>query len=141
MSTVGLNLIKVNTQLNPIGIVHSILKKPDDCPLQEYEDAPEATLELFHEFAKAAKDLRPGDRIIVFTWLHQADRSTLTTLPRNNPRAPLTGVFSTRSPDRPNPIGIHFTEVLAVNGNHIQVAELEVLDQTPVIDIKPDLNG
>lgn len=123
-----------------IGKVHSALKRLQDCPLLEHEDAPEATIEIFAEFSEAMKDIKPGAALILFTWLHQADRTILTTQPRNNPQAPLTGIFSTRSPDRPNPIGIHFVKVISIEKNYILVAGLEVLDQTPIVDIKPDLN-
>lgn len=86
------------------------------------------------------EDIKEGDEIILFTWLDKADRSVLKTRPRNNNHLPLTGVFSTRSPDRPNPIGIHFVKVTSrLTGNSFKVSNLEVLDETPLIDIKPDL--
>lgn len=123
-----------------IGKVHSELKNLKDCPLQENEKAPEALIEIFTEFKIAVEDIKPGEKLILFTWLHQADRTVLKTRPRNDPNAPLTGIFSTRSPDRPNPIGIHFVKVVSVlQGNKLLVSGLEVLDQTPIIDIKPDL--
>lgn len=130
----------MDTQLRPIGIVHSVLKKLEDCPLQESENAPEATLEIFTPFSDGISDIKEGDQLIVLTWLHEADRTILKTKPRNNPKALLCGVFSTRSPDRPNPIGMHIVTVLAaLNGNRFNVSNLEVLDQTPLIDIKPQL--
>lgn len=130
----------MDAQLRPIGMVHSILKKLEDCPLQERENAPEATLEIFTPFLEGISDVKNGDQLIVLTWLHKADRTILKTKPRNNPKALLCGVFSTRSPDRPNPIGMHVVTVLAVlNGNKFRVSHLEALDQTPVIDIKPPL--
>ena len=97
--------------ITSIGKVHSRLKSLEDCPLQEKENAPEATIEIFAEFKEGIKDIKSGSKLILFTWLHQADRTVLSTRPRNNPNAPITGVFSTRSPDRPNPIGIHFVTV------------------------------
>jgi tRNA-Thr(GGU) m(6)t(6)A37 methyltransferase TsaA len=128
------------TDLKFIGKISSRLKSLDDCPLQEAEDAPPATLEIDAGYAVAAKDLRAGDHIIIFTWLHKGDRSTLSTHPRNDITVPLTGVFSTRSPDRPNPVGIHFSTIVAIDSpTSIVVSNLEVLDGTPVIDIKPDL--
>jgi len=124
-----------------IGKVHSELRRLEDCPLQERENAPEATIEIFSEFHEAVKNVKPGDDLILLTWLHEADRSILTTRPRNNPRAAITGVFSTRSPDRPNPIGIHFVKIVsAMENNKFKVSGLEVLDGTPLIDIKPDLS-
>lgn len=129
-------------QLTFIGIIHSELKDLQHCPRQENENAPEASVEIFKDFAEGIKNIQEGDDIILFTWLHEADRSVLETRPRNNNRLPLTGVFSTRSPDRPNPIGIHFVKVRAVlSGTTIKVSALEVLDQTPLIDIKPDLKN
>jgi len=125
--------------INPIGIIHSELKRLEDCPKQENEGAPAATVEIYPAFAEAAKDIKPGDRIILLTWLHQSKRDTMVTRPRDNKNAKLTGVFSTRSPDRPNPIGLHISVVHSVKDNILKVAEIEVLDGTPVIDIKPYL--
>lgn len=127
-------------QLTIIGKVISSLKDLEDCPLQETENAPPARIRIFNEFAAAAKDIRVGDRLILITWLGLADRATLTTHPRNDPASPLTGVFSTRSPHRPNPIGMHTVEVTAlISGNEFEVSGLEVLDQTPLLDIKVSL--
>jgi tRNA-Thr(GGU) m(6)t(6)A37 methyltransferase TsaA len=127
-----------NKQIIFIGTVHSGLKKLEDCPRQEKENAPEATVEVFSEFTEAAESIKEGDEMILFTWLHEADRSVLKTRPRNNNNLPLTGVFSTRSPDRPNPIGIHIVTITAIiNSNQFKVSNLEVLDGTPLIDIKP----
>lgn len=126
--------------LQPIGVVHSELRNLASCPLQENEQAPRAIIEVWDQYAAAAGNIRAGQAIILLTWLDKADRSVLLTHPRNDLQAPLTGIFSTRSPDRPNPIGIHFVKVVSVmEGNRFEVAGLEALDQTPVIDIKPDL--
>jgi tRNA-Thr(GGU) m(6)t(6)A37 methyltransferase TsaA len=134
----SINATLVDTQLRPVGIIHSTLDKLEDCPRQENENAPGATLEIFSSFLEGIADVKPGDQLIVLTWLHKADRTTLKTKPRNNPTSPLCGVFSTRSPDRPNPIGIHVVKVLAVqNGNKLYISNLEVLNQTPLVDIKP----
>jgi len=123
-----------------IGTIHSELKRLEDCPLLENENAPEAIVEIFNEYTAAIQNIKPGAELILLTWLHEADRTVLVTKPRNNPNAPLTGVFSTRSPDRPNPIGIHFVKVVSVlPHNKFKVSRLEVLDQTPLLDIKPDL--
>lgn len=129
-----------NNQLLFIGTIHSQLKNLEDCPRQEQENAPPATIEVFGEFAEGLKDVQTGDQLILFTWLHKADRTILQTKPRNDDRLPLTGIFSTRSPDRPNPVGIHFVKVLEiVKNNKFTVSSLEVLDGTPLVDIKPDL--
>ncbi|RSC93494.1 tRNA (N6-threonylcarbamoyladenosine(37)-N6)-methyltransferase TrmO [Tenacibaculum singaporense] len=123
-----------------IGMVHSSLKSIEECPLQESENAPKATIEVFPEFQEATKDLKVGDQILLFTWLHKADREILSCKPRNDESAALTGIFSTRSPDRPNPIGIHSTKILSISNNGtIEVSRLEVIDNTPIIDIKPIL--
>jgi tRNA-Thr(GGU) m(6)t(6)A37 methyltransferase TsaA len=124
-----------------IGKIHSPLKKIEDCPLQESENAPEASLEIFSAFTEGVKDIVAGSELVVLTWLHRADRSVITCIPRRNYTSPKIGVFSTRSPDRPNPIGIHTVKVLSVSdGGLIKVSGLEVLDQTPLIDIKPVWN-
>jgi len=123
-----------------IGKIHSPLKTIEDCPLQESEDAPEATIEIYPEFLEGIKDINPGSDLLLFTWLHEADRTVTSCVTRRNYNSPKVGVFSTRSPDRPNPIGIHSVQVISVENNLIKVAALEVLDQTPLIDIKPDLN-
>jgi tRNA-Thr(GGU) m(6)t(6)A37 methyltransferase TsaA len=129
----------MDMKLKPIGIVHSQLVRLEDCPRQESENAPEATLEIFAPFVEGVADVKPGDKLIVFTWLHKADRTTLKTRPRNNSEAALCGVFSTRSPDRPNPIGMHVVNVLTLpSKNKLRVSNLEVIDQTPLIDIKID---
>ena len=122
--------------INFVGIIHSSLKSIDDCPLQEHEGAPSATVEIGPAFADAARDIKKGDKLLLLTWLDRGDRSTLLTHPRNNRENALKGVFSTRSPDRPNPIGIHVVEVVSVTGSMVSVSNLEVLDKTPVIDIK-----
>ena len=123
-----------------IGKIHSPLKKIEDCPLQENEEAPEATIEIYPEFLEGVKDMKPGARILLFTWLHEADRTVITCVTRRNYDAPKVGVFSTRSPDRPNPIGLHSAKILSIERNLIKVSALEVLDQTPLLDVKPDLN-
>ena len=126
--------------LTIIGKIHSELKRIEDCPLQENESAPEAVLEILPEFFEGIKDIQVGSKILLLTWLHQADRSIIKCVPRNNYDLPMVGVFSTRSPDRPNPIGIHSVEVLSIENNKLKISALEVLDQTPLIDIKPVLN-
>lgn len=126
-------------QVTYIGVVRSELKRLEDCPRQESENAPVATIEILPEFVTGIKDISAGDELLIFTWLHLSDRTVLTTHPRNDPAMPLTGIFSTRSPDRPTPLGLHVVKVLSVSGAVLEVSNLEVLDQTPVIDIKPVL--
>jgi tRNA-Thr(GGU) m(6)t(6)A37 methyltransferase TsaA len=120
-----------------IGKIHSELKNIEDCPRQENENAPGATITIFPEYMEGIRHLEVGSDILLLTWLHLADRSILKTKPRNNPKAQLTGIFSTRSPDRPNPIGLHIVKVISVDDETIKVSALEVLDETPLIDIKP----
>ena len=97
----------MTASLQPIGFVRSDLRSLGDAPRQGDEGAPEAVLEIDPAYAEALHGLAPGDDLVVLTWLHRADRSVLQTHPRNDPATPLTGVFATRSPDRPNPIGLH----------------------------------
>ena len=120
-----------------IGKIQSPLKNLEDCPLQESENAPEASIVIFPGFTEGIKDIKAGSEILLFTWFHKADRSVITCIPRRDFGSPLIGVFSTRSPDRPNPIGIHFVKVISISNGTIKVSALEVLDETPVIDIKP----
>jgi len=122
-----------------IGKVRSTLEKLEDCPRQESESAPKASLEIFPEFLEAARDIKKGSQLVLLTWLHRGDRNEMETRPRNDPNAPLTGVFSTRSPNRPNPIGLHEANVVSVENGTINVSALEVLDETPIIDIKPKI--
>jgi tRNA-Thr(GGU) m(6)t(6)A37 methyltransferase TsaA len=125
--------------LNPIGFIRSELTNLDAAPRQGDEGAPEAWLELSPQVADGLVGIRVGDELIVLTWLHRAGRDVLQVHPRNNLQAPLTGVFATRSPDRPNPIGLHRVSVLEVSGNRLRVAPIEAIDGTPIVDIKPVL--
>ena len=120
-----------------IGVVRSLLTSRADAPRQPDEDAPAAEIVLDDDVVSALSGIEVGDRVELLTWLHLADRSTLTTYPRGDTSRPLTGVFATRSPDRPNPIGLHTVTVTAVEGNVVRVAGLEAVDGTPVVDIKP----
>jgi tRNA-Thr(GGU) m(6)t(6)A37 methyltransferase TsaA len=104
------------------------------------EAAPPAWLAFEPHMAEGLRDLRVGDHIIVVSWLDRARRDVLTTHPRNDPDRPLQGVFSTRSPDRPNPIGLHRVQILAVEGLRVLVSDLEALDRTPILDVKPVLD-
>jgi tRNA-Thr(GGU) m(6)t(6)A37 methyltransferase TsaA len=126
-------------QVVPIGWVESPLKDRAQAPRQGDEGAPDAWLVFQPEVAEGLRDLAPGAEIIVLTWLDRAARDVLVTRPRGDPARPPTGVFSTRSPDRPNPIGLHRVQVVAAEGLRILVRPLEALDRTPVIDVKPVL--
>jgi tRNA-Thr(GGU) m(6)t(6)A37 methyltransferase TsaA len=123
----------------PIGHVESKLVDASAAPKQGNEGAPQAWLVFEEAVATGLADLRAGDEILVLTWLDRARRDILVVHPRDDPAAPETGVFSTRSADRPNPIGIHRTTVVTVDGLRVLVAELEAVDGTPVIDVKPVL--
>ena len=133
--------MKADTRFDvvPVGWVESPLTDRTQAPRQGDEGAPAAWLVFEPRVAEALHDLRPETEIIVLTWLDRADRSVLVTRPRDDPGNPLTGVFSTRSPDRPNPVGLHRVPVIAVDGLRVQVGDLEALDGTPVIDVKPVL--
>ena len=109
--------------------------------MQGAEGAPDAWIELRPEVRRAASSIAPGDELLVLTWFHEADRSVLEVHPRDDRSRPLTGVFSTRSPDRPNPVGLHRVRILAVEQRRIRVGPLEAIDGTPVIDLKPVLRG
>jgi tRNA-Thr(GGU) m(6)t(6)A37 methyltransferase TsaA len=124
----------------PIGSVESPLVDPAEAPRQGDEGAPPAWLVFEPGVAEAVRDLRVGEQVLVLTWLDRASRDVLRTHPRNDLAAPEVGVFSTRSPDRPNPIGLHRVRILAVEGLRIRVSELEALDGTPVLDVKPVLD-
>src|SRR5262249_982074 len=124
----------------PIGHVHSVLKHRSGAPRQAWEGAPDVEIEIHGEFIDALDGISAGQEIWVLTWLHESKRSVLKVRPRGDPQNPITGVFATRSPDRPNPIGLHRTTVLSLHGSRfLQVRTLEAIDGTPVIDIKPVL--
>jgi tRNA-Thr(GGU) m(6)t(6)A37 methyltransferase TsaA len=125
--------------LRPIGRVESPLVDPAAAPNQGDEGAPDAWLVLDPSLRPALRDLEVGAEAIVVTWLDRADRDTLVVHPRGDPNRPPTGVFSTRSPDRPNPIGLHRVEVLAIDDTRIHVRNLEAVDRTPIVDLKPVL--
>ncbi|MFC5063785.1 tRNA (N6-threonylcarbamoyladenosine(37)-N6)-methyltransferase TrmO [Actinomycetospora atypica] len=125
--------------LRAIGHVSSALRDRDGAPRQADEGAPEAWLDLDPELADGYADLAAGDEIVVVTWLHEAARDVLVVHPRSDPTRPPTGVFSTRSPARPNPLGLHTVRVLAVDGHRVHVEALEAVDGTPVVDLKPTL--
>jgi tRNA-Thr(GGU) m(6)t(6)A37 methyltransferase TsaA len=126
-------------QLRAIGRVSSSLVDRDAAPRQGDEGAPDAWLVFEPAVADGLRDLAPGADLLVFTWLDRADRDVLVTHPRNDLTRPPTGVFATRSPDRPNPIGLHRVRIVEVDGLRVRVSDLEALDGTPVLDLKPVL--
>jgi tRNA-Thr(GGU) m(6)t(6)A37 methyltransferase TsaA len=126
-------------RLQPIGRVASPLVDRDAAPRQPDEDAPAAWLVFEPSVAAGLQDLHAGAEILVLTWLHHAQRDVLAVHPRGDPTRPLTGVFSTRSPDRPNPIGLHRVTIQEVAATRIWVNHLEALDGTPILDVKPVL--
>jgi tRNA-Thr(GGU) m(6)t(6)A37 methyltransferase TsaA len=127
-------------ELTVIGRVSSPLTELDEAPRQGDEGAPDAWLEFEPAVLDALDGIEPGDRILVLTWLDRADRDLLVVHPRGDTSRPPTGVFATRSPHRPNPIGLHRVEVLSVDGPRVKVSDLEALDGTPIVDVKPVLS-
>jgi tRNA-Thr(GGU) m(6)t(6)A37 methyltransferase TsaA len=126
-------------RLRPIGVIRSALTARHKAPRQGSEGAPDAWLEV-HPWAVAGLDrLAVGDEIIVITWLHRGRRGVLRVHPRSDPHTPLTGIFATRSPDRPNPLGLHPVVIRAIEGRRLRVGPIEAIDGTPVVDIKPVL--
>ena len=129
----------IEAVLRPVGVISSVLKARDDAPKQGSEGAPDAWLEVEPWAAEALVGLAEGDEIIVITWLHQARRDVFRVHPRSDQRSPLTGVFATRSPDRPNPLGLHPVVVRAIDGHRLLIGPIEAIDGTPVVDVKPML--
>ena len=123
--------------VKPIGRVRSVLTERSTAPRQGDEGAPDAWIEIEPDLADGIRDLRAGEDVILLTWLDRARRDVLLVHPRRRVHNPPVGVFSTRSPDRPNPVGLHQVTILAIDGLQIQVSNLEALDGTPVVDIKP----
>jgi tRNA-Thr(GGU) m(6)t(6)A37 methyltransferase TsaA len=126
--------------LNAIGIVRSPLRRRADAPRQGSEGAPDASIVLEPSYADALHGIRAGDELVLVTWLHEADRTVMQVHPRDDLSRPLTGVFATRSSDRPNPLGLHRVTVLGIDGLELAVGPLEAIDGTPVVDIKPVLS-
>ncbi|MBY8874943.1 tRNA (N6-threonylcarbamoyladenosine(37)-N6)-methyltransferase TrmO [Micromonospora sp. PLK6-60] len=127
--------------LRPVGRVVSPLTDPATAPKQGDEGAPPAWLVFDEAYAPALRGLAPGADVLVLTWLDRARRDVLVVHPRGDASRPQTGVFATRSPHRPNPVGLHRVRVLEVDGVRVRVADLEALDGTPVLDVKPVLDG
>ena len=127
----------IQAVLRPIGVIRSALVDLDQAPMQGAEGAPDAWLEIHDWAAEALHGLAVGDQILVITWFNLADRDVFQVHPRSDPRNPLTGVFATRSPDRPNPLGLHPVTVRAMERNRLRIGPIEAIDGTPVVDIKP----
>jgi len=127
--------------LHAIGIVRSPLKDRNKAPNQGSEGAPDARIELAPSVQDGLARIEAGDELIIITWLHESRRDVLKTHPRGDESIPLTGVFATRSPDRPNPLGLHPVTVLEIAGRELKVGPLEAIDGTPVVDIKPVLRA
>lgn len=125
--------------LHPIGHIRSTLRTLDKAPRQGSEGAPDAWLEVAAALAPGLLGIEPGDELVLVTWLHRADRGVLQTHPRNDNTLPLAGVFATRSPDRPNPLGLHRVTVREIAGTRLRVGPIEAVDGTPVVDVKPVL--
>jgi tRNA-Thr(GGU) m(6)t(6)A37 methyltransferase TsaA len=126
-------------RLRPIGVIRSELTAVRAAPMQGFEGAPDAWLEVRPEAARGFEGIAAGDEILVITWLHRARRDVLRVRPRSDPRNPMAGVFATRSPDRPNPLGLHRVAVRAVDGTRLRIGPIEAVDGTPVVDVKPAL--
>ena len=124
-------------QLRPIGIIRSLIKERSKAPKQGSEGAPDAWLEVESWASAGLRGMQTGDKLIVITWLHQGRRDVFEVHPRGDKRNPLTGVFATRSPDRPNPLGLHPVTVREIVGNRLRIEPIEAIDGTPVVDIKP----
>jgi tRNA-Thr(GGU) m(6)t(6)A37 methyltransferase TsaA len=125
--------------LHPIGHIRSTLRALDEAPRQGSEGAPDAWLEVNPNFARALLGIATGDEVVVITWLHRADRDVREVHPRGDPEIPLAGVFATRSPDRPNPLGLHRVTVREISGTRLRIGPIEAIDGTPVVDVKPVL--
>jgi tRNA-Thr(GGU) m(6)t(6)A37 methyltransferase TsaA len=139
MSARGKHKRFVGVRLRPVGLIRSALRSRHRAPKQGSEGAPDAWLDVHAWAAEALHGLVAGDEIIVVTWFHQSRRDVFKVHPRSDPRNPLTGVFATRSPDRPNPLGLHPVVVRAIKGNRLRIGPIEAIDGTPVVDIKPVL--
>jgi tRNA-Thr(GGU) m(6)t(6)A37 methyltransferase TsaA len=126
-------------ELTSIGEIRSTLRATGEAPRQGSEGAPDAWLDVRPAFAKGLDGIAPGDEIVIITWLHRGDREVLEVHPRGDRNRPLAGVFSTRSPDRPNPLGLHPVTVREITGNRLRIGPIEAIDGTPVVDIKPQL--
>jgi tRNA-Thr(GGU) m(6)t(6)A37 methyltransferase TsaA len=130
-----------NFSIKPIGFIRSELKRREEAARQSFEGAPNALIEVLPPYRKALDLMRVGDEIVVITWLHRAKRDVIKVHPRGDLSRPLTGVFSTRSPDRPNPLGLHRVKVMRIHSGRLLVGPIEAIDGTPIVDIKPVLES
>jgi tRNA-Thr(GGU) m(6)t(6)A37 methyltransferase TsaA len=137
--TVAKHARAASLDLHSIGVIRSSIVSRAEAPKQGYEGAPDAWLELVPEVGPGLDGIEAGHELIVITWLNRANRETLRVHPRGDPANPITGVFATRSPDRPNPIGLHRVRVHQRDGLRLRVGPIEALDGTPVVDLKPVL--
>ena len=128
-------------ELWPIGFVESSLTDPAFAPKQDDEGAPEAWLVIDEDVRAGLEGIERGDHLVVLTWLHRGRRDVLRVHPRGDPARAIQGVFNTRSPDRPNPVGLHSVLVVDLHGSRVKVAALDAVDGTPIVDIKPVLTG
>ncbi len=140
-----IEVLGINFRLAPIGRVSSTLKARKDAPRQPDEGAPAATLIFESKYVEALDGLKRGDEVIVVTWLHRSQRDVKRVRPRKDPNRAEVGVFATRSPDRPNPIGLHQVVIESIDGPYVRVRAIEAIDGTPILDVKPvlcpDVNG
>jgi tRNA-Thr(GGU) m(6)t(6)A37 methyltransferase TsaA len=133
-------MLETEYALQTIGVIRSAIKNRGEGPKQGREGAPDAWLDVDPKFAAALEGLDAGDEIVVITWLHLARRDELKVHPRGDTSVPMAGVFATRSPDRPNPLGLHRVKVLEVSAKRLRIGPMEAIDGTPVVDIKPTLD-
>jgi tRNA-Thr(GGU) m(6)t(6)A37 methyltransferase TsaA len=127
--------------LRPVGVIRSVLRERGEAPMQGSEGAPDAWLELAAWASAGLLGLAAGDRLLIVTWLHRGRRDVLRVHPRDDRRRPLAGVFATRSPDRPNPLGLHAVTLRRITGRRLRIGPIEAIDGTPVVDIKPVLRA
>ena len=130
-------MIETEFTIKPIGIIRSELATREEAPNQGSEGSPDAWLEVYSAYAEGLEGIAVGDDVILVTWFHKAHRNVLKLHPRRDAKRPLTGVFSTRSPDRPNPLDLHRVTVGEISGNRLRIGPIEAIDGTPVVDIKP----
>jgi tRNA-Thr(GGU) m(6)t(6)A37 methyltransferase TsaA len=126
-------------RVHPVGHIRSTLRALDQAPKQGSEGAPDAWLDMDPAFSRGLSGMMAGDEVIVITWLHRANRGMLEVHPRDDPAIPLHGIFATRSPGRPNPLGLHRVTVREISGIRLRIGPIEAIDGTPVVDMKPVL--
>src|SRR4029077_4640118 len=137
----GVTPLRKRYTLHQIGQIRSTLRALEDAPRQGTEGAPDAWLDGDPTFSPALLGIAPGDEVVIVTWLHLGDRDVLQVHPRGDPKNPLAGVFATRSPHRPNPLGLHRVTVREIAGTELRIGPIEALDGTPVVDLKIAMSG